>query len=51
MLEIYDGSTDTQVAVHTDASAKVFSAILLLKHAAAKQFHLVAYYSKKSNNV
>ena len=51
MLEIYDGSTNTKVEVHTDASAKVLGAVLLQKRAAAKYFHPVAYYSKKYNNV
>ena len=29
MLEIYDGSANTQVEVNTDASAKVFGTVLL----------------------
>ena len=47
MLEIYNGSANTQVEVHTNASTKVLGAILLQKHAVAKHFHPIAYYSKK----
>ena len=50
MLEIYDGSTNTQVEIHIDTSAKVLGAVLLQKHTVAKHFHPVAYYSKKFNN-
>ena len=50
MLEIYDGRANTQVEIHTDASAKVLSAILFQKCAAAKHFQPVVYYSKKFNN-
>ena len=50
MLEIYNGSADTEVEVHTDTSAKALGAILLQKYTAAKHFHPIAYYSKKFNN-
>ena len=39
------------VEVHTNGSTKALSAVLLLKYAAAKYFHPVAYYSKKFNNI
>ena len=51
MLEIYDGSTDTWVEVHTDTSIKVLDAILLQKCTAPKHFHPVVYYNKKFNNM
>ena len=50
MLKICNGSTDTWVEVHTDASAKALGAVLLQKCAAAIHFHPVAYYCKKFNN-
>ena len=50
MLEIYDGSTNTYMEVHTDASTKALGAILLQKNAAVKHFHPIAYYSKKFTN-
>ena len=50
MLEVYKGSTNTQVGVYTDASAKALGAVLLQKYAAAKYFHPIAYYNKKFNN-
>ena len=50
MLEIYNGSTDTLVEEHTDASAKELGTVLLQKHATAKYFHPEAYYCKNFNN-
>ena len=50
VLEIYDGSTNTQVEVHIDASTKALSAILLQKLSAIRYFHSIAYYSKKVKN-
>ena len=50
MLDIYDGSANTWVGVHIDASAKALGAVLLQKYATAKHFHPIAYYSKKCNN-
>ena len=51
MLKIYDGSANTLVEVHTDASTKALGAVFLQKYAAAKQFHPIAYYNKKFNNI
>ena len=51
MLEIYDGSADTLVEVHTDASTKALGAVLLQEHIATKHFHPIAYYSKKYINI
>ena len=41
-LEIYDGSTDTQVELQTNASATAFGAILFQKCTGAKHFYPIA---------
>ena len=51
ILEVYDGSTETQVEVHINASAKAFGAILLQKYAATKCIQPIAYCGKKYNNI
>ena len=53
ILKIYDSSSNTWVDIHTNASTKALSAILIQKCAAANNFHPIAYYSKnfKKNRI